>query len=131
MSKLYNPTRGDLITSNNNIYIIDYDNNNELILKKYNDHILDFLDLLINNSKYFLNRLRENNIYVYQHIEIKYDDFDIYNDVFLIIKNAKCLIKYKKEIKTIQNIINILYLNLHDKNKLDTSYLDDYLIIYV
>uniref|UniRef100_A0A6C0EBN5 Uncharacterized protein n=1 Tax=viral metagenome TaxID=1070528 RepID=A0A6C0EBN5_9ZZZZ len=54
-----NYKRGDLILYNNyekninNIFIIDKYIENENILKKYNEYMHNFLDLLINNTDFF------------------------------------------------------------------------------
>jgi hypothetical protein len=134
-----NYKRGDLILYNNyekninNIFIIDKYIENEIILKKYNEYMHNFLDLLINNTDFFLKTLIENDIDIsnIKKLNLTFSDFEIYNDKYLMIKNTKCLIDYEKDIKSIKNIISVLNNNFNNKNNLHTRKFIDYLIIYV
>ena len=134
---------GSVWCRNYNLGIIDYDNDSNIIIKCLDEsycyegypHVpIEFLDLIINNPNYFKDELSMNDLEL-ENSSINFNKlkFDIYNDIYFQIENTNCLIGFKNNILSIQNIINKLENNLKydNLNKLLTIKYGDKIVIKI
>lgn len=135
-----NAKRGDLIINsfiekyrNYNLGIIDFKINNSfepitIIIKSLDDsdcyegypHIpIEFLDLVINNPNYYKNEISMNDPELENYcINLNKLKFEVYDENLLKIKNTNCLIKFKNNILSINDIIFKLQTNINYDSKI-------------
>jgi len=154
-----NAKRGDLIINsfiekyrNYNIGIIDFEiiqhdlqvlEPVKIIIKLLDEsdcyegypHVpIEFLDLVINNSNYFKDELSMNDPELENYcINLNKIKFEVYNESLLKILNTNCLIGFKNNILSIDNIIFKLQTNINYNSKIKFKIYnrDDKLVISI